>query len=328
VLHRDAARDLALVQLDTTPDGVIAVKVSAAAPAVGDAVSAVSHPTGTEFVFAHSTGSVKQRGNFALTRDGRKVPAVVYQLPAQSTSPGGPIVNGSGELVGVLSAKDAPALVGYAVRVDEVRAFLGEAELVAFGRRAVSLWAEVDSFSKFAAWHRLAQGDADTAVSLHPACVPALLKAGRYDRVLELDPQHREALARRAEGWLTKAEPKKAAADLQRVLDVNPADADARRRFAFATATAGDEAKAAAEFAGVLRLDAKQLPTVLMDVFAHADALERKADSRAADWLELALTSVNGVAKDDAISAALRRAAAATGPKAKLLELRSLSGRK
>lgn len=328
VLYRDAARDLALLQLDSLPDGVVAVKVSDAMPAVGDSVSAVSHPTGTEFVFAHATGSVKQRGRFALTREGRKVPAVVYQLPAQATSPGGPIVNSSGELVGVLSAKDAPALVGYAVRTDEVRAFVGEAELVALGRRAGDLWAELDTFNEFAAWHRLEKGDADTAVSLHPACVPALLRVGRLDTVLELHPQHREALARRAEVWLTKAEPKKAAADLQRVLDTTPADAEARRRFAFATAAAGDEAKAAAEFTNVLRLNSEQLPAVLADVFTHADNLERKADTRAADWLVLALSAVNRVAKDDAITTALRRAGVAKEPKAKLLELRTLSGRK
>lgn len=327
VLHRDPARDLALVQLDSLPDGAAAVKLSEATPAPGHVVSMVSHPTGTEFVFAHSTGSVKQRGRFALTRDGRKVPAVVYQLPAQATSPGGPILNSTGELVGVLAAKDAPALVGYAVRVEELRAFVGEAELIALGRRAVNLWAEVDSVNKFAAWHRLAKGDADTAVSLHPACVPALLTAGRFDTVLDLHPLHRDALARRAEVWLTKAEPKKAAADLQRVLDVNPSDADARRRFAFATATAGDEAKAATEFANVLRLNAKQLPQVLTDIFSHADNLERKAESRAADWLVLALTTANTVAKDEAITTAVRRAAAAPDAKAKVLELRTLRPR-
>jgi S1-C subfamily serine protease len=325
VLHRDPSRDLALVRLDSLPDGVGAAKLSDADPDVGEAVTAVSHPTGTEFVFAHSSGSVKQRGRFALTRDGRKLPAVVYQLPAQPTSAGGPIFNSAGELVGVQSAKDGPAMVGFAVRVNEVRAFVGEALLASAVTGLSGLWNEVNTLNKFAAWHRLAKGDTVTAVSLYPACVPALLRAGRFDRLLELDPQHHEALARRAEGWLDKGEPKKAAADLQRILDVTPGDAVARRRFAFATATAGDEGKAAAEFVGVMRLDAKQRADVLTDVFTHADSLERKAESRAADWLVLALTAANTVAKDEVITTALRRAAAAKEPKAKLVELRAIS---
>jgi hypothetical protein len=324
VLHRDTARDLALVQLDSLPDGTTAVKLADADPDVGDTVTAVSHPTGTEFAFAHSTGSVKQRGRLALTRDGKKVPAAVYQLPAQPTSAGGPIFNQAGELVGIQSAKDGPALVAFAARVSEVRAFVGEAQLRLIAAPVSDLWGEVNTVAKFAAWSKLATGDADTAVSLHPACVPALLATKKYDRVLQLRPQHRDALASRADVWLTKTEPKKAAADLARILDVTPADADARTRFAFATASAGDEARAAVEFANVLTLDAKQRADVFAAVFAHADALERKAESRAADWLVLALTKLNEVTKDDTIAATLKRAAGVTDAKARLKELRAI----
>ncbi len=328
VLHRDPARDLALIQLDSIPADTPEVKFADADPEVGDSVSAVSHPMGTEFAFAASTGSVKQRGRFALTRDGRKVPATVYQLPAQPTSSGGPIINTAGELVGVQSAKDGPALVGFATRVSEARAFVGEALLMSLASGVLELWGEVNTFNKFAAWHRLAKGDTDTAVSLHPACVPALLRAKSYDRVLELRQQHRDALVRRAEVFIEKNEPKKAAADLQRILDVTPADTDARTRFAFATAVAGDETRAAAEFASVLKVDAERKPAVTAAIFTHADALERKAETRAADWLVMAFTRVNAVAKDDAITTALRRATAAKDAKAKLLELRTLAGRK
>ncbi|MCU0703832.1 MAG: serine protease [Fimbriiglobus sp.] len=115
VLHRDAARDLAILQLDSLPEGTLAVSLADADPVVGDAVTSVSHPTGTEYAFAVGTGSVKQFGRFDLCRNGRKVPAVVFQLPAQSTASGGPIFDAAGELVGVLSAKEAPLLTGYAV---------------------------------------------------------------------------------------------------------------------------------------------------------------------------------------------------------------------
>ena len=63
VLHRDPVRDLALIQLDSTPADTPEVKLADADAEVGDAVTAVSHPMGTEFAFAVSTGSVKQRGS-------------------------------------------------------------------------------------------------------------------------------------------------------------------------------------------------------------------------------------------------------------------------
>src|SRR5207253_6006902 len=58
---------------------------------------------------------------------GEKAPlvsALVCQLPAQAGSPGGPILNAKGELVGVLSAREGAQLVGYAATTDEIRAFL------------------------------------------------------------------------------------------------------------------------------------------------------------------------------------------------------------
>ena len=328
VLHRDPARDLALIQLDAFPKGTAAVPFAEIDPDIGEAIAAVSHPAGTEFAFAVSTGSVKQRAKLAFTRTGPKVPASVLQLPAQSNSPGGPMFNGRGELIGVLAAKDAPPLVGYAVRVNEVKAFVGEAELAVAGKLFRDVWAEIGSVNRFAGWAVLAKGDADGALSLHPACVPALLAAGRFDRVLALRPQHSVALLGRATRLLAANEPKAALADLTRLLDLTPADAPARRSLALASAAAGDEARAATEFANVLRLDAEQFDRVKRDIFAHADALERKGESRAADWLLLALSSANDVAGDADLAAGLRRAGAAKDSKGKLLELRRAAGGK
>ncbi len=328
VLHRDPTRDLALIQLDSMPKGVEAVAFADADPEPGDSISAVSHPLGTEFAFAASTGSVKQRARLAFSRTGAKVNSSVLQLPAQANSPGGPIFNSRGELVGVLAAKDAPPLVGYAVRMAEVRAFVGEAQLVATGTVFRDVWAEVDSPAKFAGWALAAKGDTDKALSLHPGCVPALLAGSHLDGLLDLRPQHPVALFRRAELWLSKVEPKKALADLTRLLDVTPADAPARRLLASAFAASGDEARAAADFARVLKLDAKQFAAVKRDLFAHADALERKGEARAAVWLVLALTAMNDVAKDADVAAALKRAAAAKDAKTQLLELRRLAGGK
>ncbi|HEX4609566.1 MAG TPA: serine protease, partial [Urbifossiella sp.] len=116
VLARDPDRDLALLKVDSVPASVRAVSLANAVPAAGDTICAVSHPGGVEFAFVYAAGVVRQRGRVVLG-DGekaRRVGAIVLQLPTQAGSPGGPVVNGRGELVGVLAAREVTQSTGYA----------------------------------------------------------------------------------------------------------------------------------------------------------------------------------------------------------------------
>ena len=126
VLARDPGRDLALIRLDSGSEQMKPLPLAKAIPKPGDALHAMSHPGGLEFAWVYASGSVRQRGKIALDA-GEKAPLVsvlVCQLPAQTGSPGGPVVNAKGELVGVLSAREGAQLVGYAATTDEIRAFL------------------------------------------------------------------------------------------------------------------------------------------------------------------------------------------------------------
>ncbi len=325
VVARDPARDLAVIELDRLPESAAALSFAEAEPKLGATVRAMSHPVGLEFVFAHSTGSVRQRGTLKLSRDGAKVPVAVLQLPAQAAAAGGPIVTEAGELLGILAAADAPAGIGYAVSVADTRAFVAAVpgtKLLAIGR---SLDSELGSLPKLLS-HLTA--DADTALSLNPDCLYARLQKANsiadWDRIIERHPQHALALRRRAEAHLAKAEPKSAQADLQRVLEVDPADADARLLSARAYAAAGEEPKAAVEFANVIRLSPDRLSAVLSAIGKHADALDAKGVGSAGEWLLTSLTAVANVLPKSELARAL--AAMPADAKVRTKYLRALCG--
>jgi S1-C subfamily serine protease len=358
VVGRDPVRDLALVRLDGVPAGAQPVPLAETDPVVGESVHAVSHPTGTEFAWCYSAGAVRQRGKAHVgpARDDDPKPvANVLQLPAQGTSAGGPVVDDQGELVGVLAVREGvQQQVGYAAAVGEVRAFLAEqprwdlerfrAGLREWGhlpRLAALLWAaEADRLRKE---NKPSDTATDTALSLDPACVPALvvrgearLAAGRtddaaadFDAALAADPHGRAARWGRAEIALRRGEPKKAAAELARLLDPDPADAETHRRLAAALAAAGEDAKADAAFRNAVRLDPAQLRPIAADLLAAADATLQKAPdapSRAADALSRGLSAAAGGLPAGAartrLEAAVRRANGFADPKPRLAALR------
>jgi S1-C subfamily serine protease len=126
VIARDPARDLALLRLDSAPESARAVPLAANPPAPGDPVHVMNHPGGLEFAWVYSTGSIRQRGRVALAvdDDAPRVTANVLQVPTQAQSPGGPVLNDRGELVGVLSAREGARQVGYAAATEDVARFL------------------------------------------------------------------------------------------------------------------------------------------------------------------------------------------------------------
>ena len=323
VVARDPTRDLAVVELDRLPASATALAFAGGEPKLGAAVRALSHPVGLEFVFAHSTGIVRQRGTLKLSRDGAKVPVTALQLPAQATAAGGPIVTESGELLGILAAADAPAGIGYAASVADTRAFAAGvpgAKLLAVGRFLASEFGSLPKvFSHLTA-------DADAALSLNLDCLRAQLQRANsiadWDRIIERHPQHAPALRMRASAYLAKAEPKSAQADIQRVLEVDPADADARSISARAYAAAGEEPKAATEFANVIRLNPARLPPVLTAIGQHADALDTKGVGSAGEWLSTALSAAAKVLPKSELVRSL--ASVPIDPKARAKYLRKL----
>jgi S1-C subfamily serine protease/tetratricopeptide (TPR) repeat protein len=135
VLVRDAGRDLAVIELDSIPDGLEAIGFGTA-PKMGERVSSLSHPTGEELMWLFASGAVRSVGYVGLRRDGGeatvKVASTLLQLPHQGSASGGPVVNSDGKLVGVVATREgARQELAYAASPDEIRDVLKTAHVLA-----------------------------------------------------------------------------------------------------------------------------------------------------------------------------------------------------
>lgn len=360
VLARDPARDLALIRLDAASDQMKPLALAAHVPTAGDTLHALNHPGGVEFAWVYAAGSVRQRGKVALDT-GEKAPrveALVCQLPAQAGSPGGPLANAKGELVGVVASREGAQQVGYAATTDEIRAFLDVALRDRPARTLAGLRARVEAIPDHQAAllagalalraeaHRTAgrraaaERDCDAALSLDPGCASARLCCARMlapdaalaelDAAVEQGPFHRDVLVRRATLATAAKDYRKACGDLERVLDVIPHDAEAREGLARAHLGLGDDAKAATALGDTVRADATRMRSVAVVMWTHADMLQQKypdAPGIAADWLAKALAAVAKGMGDSkakgAMAALLTHAGTATDDAARLEVLRT-----
>ena len=235
VVAVDTARDLAALRLNRPIIDASPLAITSTELRPGEAVHAVSHPGGLELAWVYAAGAVRQVGPVRLALgDTLAVSAVVYQLPAQAGSPGGPVVNARGELVGVLSAREGAQLVGYAASPAEVTAFLRRTT-------TVGLSAGFDEVVRSAARTLSARGDHTGAVAAWPGCPPARVALARAKlaagdtpgAVVELDAVagfDRDMLMLRAGMAVTRKDYRTARGYLDRILDPYPADADARAR--------------------------------------------------------------------------------------------------
>lgn len=363
VVGRDPIRDLAILRLDDVPADAKPVPLAGTEPSVGDSVHAISHPTGLEFAWCYSRGVVRQRGKMHVgpAREDDPTPlANLFQLPTQGTSPGGPIVNDRGELVGVLAVREGvQQQAAYAATLAELREFLAgqprrDVERTVRGLReslriphiAALLWAMEAERLRIAGKLAAAEKACDTALSLDPACVPALVSRGEvwltagqtddaaadFDRALAADPASRPAAWGRSAIAMRRNQPRKAVAELAKLLDPDPADADTQRLLASALVAAGEDAKADRAFSNAVRLDPRQFPKIAADLLtAVEESLQKAPDAtgRVADALSRGLTAAiaalpTGAARTRLVES-LHRANRAVDEKARLAALREIA---
>jgi S1-C subfamily serine protease len=256
VLAHDRDTGLSLLRLHSPVKFMRPVSLATRLPRAGDPVHAMSHPGGLEFAWVYAGGPVRQRGKVALAtgEDAKRVDVLLCQLPAQAGSPGGPVLNDRGELVGILSARESAQQVGYAVSAAEITSFLKAAR--------------------------------DAERTLPPPPVALLLRANMLvkngqpgaaievlDETVEKRPFDRDVLMLRAELAASAKDWRKARGDLERILDADPADADARQRLVPVLLELGKDAEAAAAVRDTLRADPKRLPAVAGDLLSQADTL-------------------------------------------------------
>lgn len=306
VLARDLNRDLALIRLDSSPNSTQPIRIATRSPNPGNNIHAMNHPSGLEFAWVYSSGSVRQRGKIAIApgESAKRISTIVCQLPAQAGSPGGPVLNDKGELAGVLTAKESTQQVGYAVAVEEIASFLDIVRMDRPPETLNGLMARIENLphqiavtlatglarqgeeNRAASHFAEAKRDCDKAVSLDPDCVQArLCRAKMLDTELalaELDSAvekgsfDRNVLFLRAELSARTKDWRKARGDLERIVDVNPLDAEARQRLIGPLLELNEDEKALAAVADALRADPKRMSALAVDLLTQADTLAKK----------------------------------------------------
>ena len=129
VLKRNPAVDLALVELESLPDGVEELPLADDAARPGDRVHVVGCRYDVDSLWVYSGGAVRQvqtlkEGYFSGGKElGKGARVVAAQAPINEGDSGGPLVNDRGEVVGVAAAvawEEQGA--GLFIDVSEVRA--------------------------------------------------------------------------------------------------------------------------------------------------------------------------------------------------------------
>lgn len=153
VLDISAAHDLAIIQLDALPADAVELKLAPDSASPGERVHSIGNPSASDALWVYTPGIVRQ--------DYRKVirfpDNVVFDCrvlethsPTNPGDSGGPVVNGQGQVVGVVAKHNNKArLVTWCIDVSEVKKLLAEAhELLdlrtarAHGKRGDILFAQ------------------------------------------------------------------------------------------------------------------------------------------------------------------------------------------
>ncbi len=127
VLGIDRKRDLALVELDRLPKGVKAIDLASEAIGPGAIVQSIGNSGSSEALWVFTSGTVRSvyQKQFRTGAGEHDFRVVETQSPINPGDSGGPVVNSSGELIGIAQSISPKArLVSYNVDVSEVKTFL------------------------------------------------------------------------------------------------------------------------------------------------------------------------------------------------------------
>jgi len=127
VIKIDQVADLALIQVASVRSGTTPITFGNLANVeVGADVHAIGHPTGEAWTYTRGIVSQIRRNYEWKTDDGfaHHADVVQTQTPINPGNSGGPLLNDSGELIGVNSFKAEGEGLNFAIAVDEVQRFI------------------------------------------------------------------------------------------------------------------------------------------------------------------------------------------------------------
>jgi S1-C subfamily serine protease len=276
VLATDARRNLALIEAESLPDGMLDMKLATDSPEPGERLHAVGNPNSIEALWVYTTGAVRQsaRVNLGQTTDAPDPRVVVAQLPINDGDGGGPVLNERGQLVAVASGREgAQQLISYCIDITEVRAFVTETRPKWDPRSAMAYYQRGSYYLKSRRFDR-ALADFDEAIRLDDKlavsyCDRAVVHVirGEQDRAiadcdlaLQLDPKLAAAHCHRAAAWSGKGMQDRAITDCDAALRIDSKCALAYSVRGNAYRLKGDADRAVRDCDEAIYLD-RQLPT-------------------------------------------------------------------
>ncbi len=285
VLARDERRNLALIEVSSLPDDVTALRLAQDAAEPGDAAHLLGNPERSEALWAYAAATVRQVGRTNLGR-GQDADAEVLLVQASFAEgeAGGPVLDVSGDLIGVVSGKAAPQQqLSYALAASEVRTFLAERRSL-WQPGSATEWRERGRlFSRARQYEGAVQAFTD-ALSADPsnatACCErgeALDRLGRHEqaiadctRALDLDRPLAAAHACRARAQAALGKPREALTDADAAVRLDAHDAGARVSRAQVRRLLADLDGALADCDEAVWLDAKRAEAYLERGLVHA----------------------------------------------------------
>jgi S1-C subfamily serine protease len=306
VLAVDERRNLALLEADVLPEGVVELRPGKRECTPGEGVHLISNPRRLEVHWLYSAGSIRQvaNANLGQTKEEPDPAVLVVQAPLAQSEGGGPILDGRGELAGLVSGKIGPQQqIAFAVSAAEIRRFLDEARPRAapvtpaeYGERA-RVFIQARHFPE-------ALRDFTAALALDGRWAPGWSGRGwvrflRGELALALaDAEHALALdAKGAEGWIVRAavraeqgQTRDALADAGQALRLDGRSARAHVVRGLAHLVAGQAEQAVAEADEALWLDRKLTLALVVRGRAHLLAGTPEQYDRASADFSQALT--------------------------------------
>ncbi len=201
--------DLAILQLDTLPEGIAELPLAPVSVTPAERVHSVGNPSASGALWVYTSGTVRavynkkwRAGNDPSRIYSLDTRVVETQSPTNPGDSGGPLVNDKGELVGVTQGNARGGqLVSWFVDVTRVRAFLTATERLIDPQTA-------DDFNQRGV-KRFTQGLFDEAVT-------------DFNSALRLGPDNAQYLSNRASALASKGDYTTALVDLARALELNP----------------------------------------------------------------------------------------------------------
>lgn len=136
VIALDRRHDLALLQLESLPEGAEALPLAGSSPTPGQSVHSIGNPGGSGALWVYTPGKVRQVyfKKWKADLDGKETTfeaeVIETDSPTNPGDSGGPLVNDAAQLVGVTHGGAVNArLLSTFIDVSEVKALLGSSDV-------------------------------------------------------------------------------------------------------------------------------------------------------------------------------------------------------